>query len=62
MRAKTDPSFCDYLMRIENGQERVNLNNKIELPDSLIISSTIEEESLDRLFTMTFPNFTHIIL
>ncbi|XP_019228698.1 PREDICTED: ATP-dependent DNA helicase PIF4-like [Nicotiana attenuata] len=37
MRAKTDPAFCDYLIRIGNGQESVNFNNKIELPDSMII-------------------------
>nr|XP_016452982.1 PREDICTED: uncharacterized protein LOC107777468 [Nicotiana tabacum] len=56
MRAKTDPAFCDYLMRIENGQERVNTNNKLELPDSIIIPFTTEEESLNHLFTLTFSN------
>ncbi|XP_019246007.1 PREDICTED: uncharacterized protein LOC109225707 isoform X1 [Nicotiana attenuata] len=56
MRAKTDPAFCDYLMRIGNGQERVNTNNKIELPDSMIIPFTTEEESLDHLFAVTFSN------
>ncbi|XP_019231863.1 PREDICTED: uncharacterized protein LOC109212652 [Nicotiana attenuata] len=56
MRAKTDPTFCDYLMRIGNGQERVNTNNKIELPDSMIIPFTTEEESLDHLFAVTFSN------
>lgn len=56
MRAKADPAFCDYLMRIGNGQEKVNLNNKIELPDSLIVPFTTEEESLDKLFNMIFLN------
>nr|XP_016476288.1 PREDICTED: uncharacterized protein LOC107797882 [Nicotiana tabacum] len=40
MRAKTDPAFCDYLLRIGNGQERVNSANKIEILDSLIIPYT----------------------
>ncbi|XP_075111906.1 uncharacterized protein LOC142182020 [Nicotiana tabacum] len=56
MRTKTDPVFCDYLMRIENRQERVNSNNKIELPDSLVIPFTTKKESLDHLFAMTFSN------
>ncbi|XP_019240495.1 PREDICTED: uncharacterized protein LOC109220480 [Nicotiana attenuata] len=56
MRAKTDPAFCDYLIRIGNGQERVNFNNKIQLPHSMIIPFTTEEESLNHLFAMTFSN------
>ncbi|XP_075075145.1 uncharacterized protein LOC142162649 [Nicotiana tabacum] len=50
MRAKTDPAFCDYLLRIENRQERVNSANKIEIPYSLIIPYTTEKQSLDKLF------------
>ncbi|XP_009797547.1 uncharacterized protein [Nicotiana sylvestris] len=50
MRTKTDPAFCDYLLRIGNGQERVNSADKIEIPDSLIIPYTTERESLDKLF------------
>nr|XP_009764639.1 PREDICTED: uncharacterized protein LOC104216316 [Nicotiana sylvestris] len=56
MRAKTDPAFCDYLMRIGNGQEMINTNNKIELPDSMIIPFTTEEVSLDHLFAVIFSN------
>ncbi|XP_070020629.1 uncharacterized protein [Nicotiana sylvestris] len=60
MRAKTDPAFCDYLIRIGNGQERVNFNNKIELPDSMIIPFTTKEESLNHLFAMIFSNNVEI--
>ncbi|XP_075102108.1 uncharacterized protein LOC142177431 [Nicotiana tabacum] len=56
MRAKTDPAFCDYLIRIENGQERVNSTNKIEFPNSLVIPFTTERESLDKLIRETYPN------
>nr|XP_016471553.1 PREDICTED: uncharacterized protein LOC107793670 isoform X1 [Nicotiana tabacum]XP_016471558.1 PREDICTED: uncharacterized protein LOC107793670 isoform X1 [Nicotiana tabacum]XP_016471563.1 PREDICTED: uncharacterized protein LOC107793670 isoform X1 [Nicotiana tabacum]XP_016471572.1 PREDICTED: uncharacterized protein LOC107793670 isoform X1 [Nicotiana tabacum]XP_016471583.1 PREDICTED: uncharacterized protein LOC107793670 isoform X1 [Nicotiana tabacum]XP_016471591.1 PREDICTED: uncharacterized pro len=55
MRAKTDPTFCDYLLRIRNGQERLNATNNIEVPNSLIVSFTTERESLDKLFTITYP-------
>ncbi|XP_019223450.1 PREDICTED: uncharacterized protein LOC109205221 [Nicotiana attenuata] len=69
MRAKTDPVFCDYLLRIGNGQERVNSEDKIEIQDSLIIPYTTERESLDKLFAATYSNlnstysnssFTHL--
>ncbi|XP_019245790.1 PREDICTED: ATP-dependent DNA helicase PIF1-like isoform X1 [Nicotiana attenuata] len=56
MRAKTDAAFCDYLLRIGNGQEQVNSANKIEISDSLIIPCTTEKESLDKLFTATYSN------
>ncbi|XP_070011366.1 uncharacterized protein [Nicotiana sylvestris] len=32
MRAKTDPSFCEYLMRIGNGKEKTNMDGKIKIP------------------------------
>ncbi|XP_070010439.1 uncharacterized protein [Nicotiana sylvestris] len=56
MRAKADPPFCDYLMRIGNGQEKTNSTNKIEIPDTLTIPFTTERESLEKLFTVTYPN------
>nr|XP_016466763.1 PREDICTED: uncharacterized protein LOC107789465 [Nicotiana tabacum] len=56
MRAKDDPSFCNYLLRIENGEEKVNSANKIEIATSLIIPYTTEKESLDKLFAITYPD------
>jgi len=56
MRARIDPTFCDYLLKIGNGQEQVNLTNKIEIPDPLIIPYTTEKESLDKLFAATYSN------
>ncbi|KAG5578003.1 hypothetical protein H5410_058137 [Solanum commersonii] len=32
----TDPAFCEYLMRIGNGKEPLNTENKIEIPNSFI--------------------------
>nr|XP_009795470.1 PREDICTED: uncharacterized protein LOC104242160 isoform X2 [Nicotiana sylvestris] len=55
MRAKTDHAFCDFLLRIGNGQERLNATNNIEVPNSLIVPFTAERESLDKLFTVTYP-------
>ncbi|XP_016452101.1 uncharacterized protein LOC107776705 [Nicotiana tabacum] len=56
MRAKTDPAFCEYLMRIGNGKEPLTCENKIEIPNSFIVPYTTEQESLNALFETTFPN------
>ncbi|XP_075104855.1 uncharacterized protein LOC142178935 [Nicotiana tabacum] len=56
MRAKTDPAFCEYLMRIGNGKENKNDKNKIEIPHPLIIPFTTEKDSLNHLFKVTYPD------
>ncbi|XP_019235621.1 PREDICTED: uncharacterized protein LOC109215948 [Nicotiana attenuata] len=56
MRAKTDPAFCEYLMRIGDGKERQNAYEKIEIPHSLIIPFTSEKEPLNMLFRVTYPD------
>ncbi|XP_070030020.1 uncharacterized protein [Nicotiana sylvestris] len=56
MRARTDHSFCEYLLRIGNGTKRTNCEDKIEIPDSFVIPFTIEAESLDALFSVTYPD------
>nr|XP_009796604.1 PREDICTED: ATP-dependent DNA helicase PIF4-like isoform X1 [Nicotiana sylvestris] len=57
MRAKDDPSFYNYLLRIGNGEEKVNSTNKIEILTSLIIPYTTEKESdnLSRCAYIFFP-------
>ncbi|PHU22835.1 hypothetical protein BC332_07942 [Capsicum chinense] len=55
MRARTDPSFSEYLMRIGNGKEKFNPNEKVENSKYLIIPFTTEEQSLDELFKRVFP-------
>ncbi|XP_060210557.1 uncharacterized protein LOC132637494 [Lycium barbarum] len=56
MREKTDLAFCDYLLRIGNGQEQASSTNKIEILESLIIPYTTERESLDKLLAATYSN------
>nr|XP_016459228.1 PREDICTED: ATP-dependent DNA helicase PIF4-like [Nicotiana tabacum] len=56
IRPKDDPSFCNYLLRIGNKEEKVNTTNKIEIPTSLIIPYTTEQEFLDKLFAITYPD------
>lgn len=56
MRAKIDPSFCEYLMRIGNGIEKTNMDNKIEIPRSFIVPYITERQSLDMLFKIVYPD------
>ncbi|XP_019233663.1 PREDICTED: uncharacterized protein LOC109214223 [Nicotiana attenuata] len=56
MRAKTNPAFCEYLMRIGNGKEPLTSENKIEIPNSFIVPYTTEQEALNALVETTFPN------
>ncbi|XP_070013430.1 uncharacterized protein [Nicotiana sylvestris] len=56
MRTKIDPSFCEYLMRIGNGKEKTNMDNKIEISKSFIVPYITEKESLDLLFNIIYPN------
>lgn len=56
MRARDDPMFCEYLLRIGEGKEHANELNKIEIPSSLLIPFTNEKESLNTLFKNIYPN------
>ncbi|KAM3375745.1 hypothetical protein P3S68_014459 [Capsicum galapagoense] len=56
MCTRRDPTFCDYLIRICNGNEKQNSQGKIEIPQSLIIPFTIEKDSLNILFKVTYPD------
>ncbi|KAG5575728.1 hypothetical protein H5410_055862 [Solanum commersonii] len=56
MRAKIDLAFCQYLMRIGHGKEKINSQGKIEIPRSFIIPFTDEKDSLNILFKVVYPN------
>ncbi|XP_028086421.1 uncharacterized protein LOC114287309 [Camellia sinensis] len=58
MRARHDPSFSNYLLRIGNGSESVNDQNKVKIPASMIISNNFSnaENSIKDLIQTIFPN------
>ncbi|XP_059285678.1 uncharacterized protein LOC132039153 [Lycium ferocissimum] len=56
MRARTDPAFSEYLMQIGSGKAETNCQGKIEIPDSFIVPFISEQESLNVLFKITYPN------
>jgi hypothetical protein len=55
MRAKNDPWFAEYLLRIGGGSEEVNGDGEIRLPDDICIPQTGEDSDLDTLIDCIFP-------
>ncbi|XP_027157966.1 ATP-dependent DNA helicase PIF1-like [Coffea eugenioides] len=56
MRAMLDPAFCQFLLRIGEGKERVDANGEITLPPDIVIPYYNKEESLNRLLESVFPD------
>ncbi|XP_022855671.1 uncharacterized protein LOC111376897 [Olea europaea var. sylvestris] len=56
MRAKFDPTFCDYLLRIVNGMKLEHNCNCIQLPHNIIVPFEDEITSLKFLISHVFPN------
>lgn len=57
MRARTNPAFCKYLLKIGDGRETINEHGKIEIPKSFLIPFTNEKDSLNILLKTIHPNF-----
>jgi hypothetical protein len=49
MRAKSDPWFAEYLLRIGGGSEEANSDGEIRLPDDICIPQSGEDSDLDML-------------
>nr|XP_027108929.1 uncharacterized protein LOC113728764 [Coffea arabica] len=56
MRARYDAEFTEYLLRIENGTKPLISNNSIQIPASMLIRYTNEEESMNTLIRTVFPD------
>ncbi|XP_066373450.1 uncharacterized protein [Miscanthus floridulus] len=54
MRAKSDPWFAEYLLRIGGGFEEDNADGEIRLPDDICIPQTREDSDLDALIDCIF--------
>jgi len=55
MRAKSDPWFVEYLLRIGGGLEEANGHGEIHLLDEICIPHTREDNDLDTLIDCIFP-------
>ncbi|GAA0158038.1 hypothetical protein LIER_38576 [Lithospermum erythrorhizon] len=54
MRARTEPAFVDFLMRIGNGEEPTNSRGEIEIPAPMIIPYTNLEQSIEALINTVY--------
>ncbi|KAG5565565.1 hypothetical protein RHGRI_001468 [Rhododendron griersonianum] len=54
MRARTDPAFSKYLLRVGNGEEPHNLNDEIIISPSMIISPKENIAAVEQLTTFVF--------
>nr|GEV23804.1 hypothetical protein [Tanacetum cinerariifolium] len=57
MRARTDPWFLNFLLRVGDGVEEVIDENYVRIPDEMTIPYTDETASKDALINEIFPFF-----
>ncbi|ONM22734.1 hypothetical protein ZEAMMB73_Zm00001d006074 [Zea mays] len=56
MRAKSDPWFAEYLLRVGGGTEEVNNDGDVRLPDEVCVPYTGDDRDLDRLIDDIYPS------
>lgn len=56
MRAREDPGFIEFLMRVGNGDEPMNATGQIQLPIPMVIPYTTHSESLEKLISYVYPS------
>ncbi|AQK52103.1 hypothetical protein ZEAMMB73_Zm00001d050205 [Zea mays] len=56
MRAKNDPWFAKYLLRVGGGTEVTNSDGDIRLPDEVCVPYSGSDNDLDNLIDFVFPN------
>lgn len=57
MRARIDPSFSDYVLRIGDGIETQTETGEIRIPEKLMVQHTDTLPSLEQLINFVFPSF-----
>ncbi|PWZ17599.1 ATP-dependent DNA helicase PIF1 [Zea mays] len=56
MRAKSDPWFAEYLLRVGGGTEEVTNDGDVRLPDEVCVPYTGDDRDLDRLIDDIYPS------
>ncbi|KAL5555788.1 hypothetical protein UlMin_038024 [Ulmus minor] len=56
MRAKFDETFSKILLRIGDGEEKIDEDDNITLPDNIMIPYEVDTTSLEKMITTVFPN------
>ncbi|KAL3834092.1 hypothetical protein ACJIZ3_008828 [Penstemon smallii] len=57
MRAKEDPAFTSFILRVGNGEVPYLFNENIRIPSHMLIPFTDINSSLDRLIQSVYPSF-----
>ncbi|KAL6581116.1 hypothetical protein OROMI_007039 [Orobanche minor] len=57
VRAREDPSFVDFLLRVGNGTEQFEYADYINLPPNMCITYADNENPLNKLISEIFPSF-----
>ena len=55
MRARLDPWFSQFLLRVGDGSELSNEDDCIRIPDEMVIPYTDDESSMNELIEAIFP-------
>ncbi|KAG5566976.1 hypothetical protein RHGRI_002514 [Rhododendron griersonianum] len=58
MRAKQDPAFSNFLLRIGNGIEPQNSKGEISIPSSMVIQPVPEKTPIQQLMDFAFPDLS----
>ncbi|XP_035816196.1 uncharacterized protein, partial [Zea mays] len=56
MRAKNDPWFAEFLLRVGGGTEETNSDGDIRLPDDVCVPYSGSDNDIDNLIDFAFPN------
>ncbi|PWZ14870.1 Vacuolar protein sorting-associated protein 36 [Zea mays] len=56
MRAKNDPWFAEFLLRVGGGTKETNIDSDIRLPDNVCVPYSGSDNDLDNLIDFAFPN------
>nr|XP_027098885.1 uncharacterized protein LOC113718164 [Coffea arabica] len=59
MRARFDPSFADFLLRVGDGTDQAEGDSLIQLPSSILVSNGSRNASLHDLIDMVYPHIQH---
>ncbi|KAL5580073.1 hypothetical protein UlMin_012515 [Ulmus minor] len=56
MKARFDQTLSRFLLRIGDGEEQIDDDDNITLPDNIIIPYEVDTTSLENIITTVFPN------
>ncbi|CAA0810729.1 Unknown protein [Striga hermonthica] len=60
MRARLDPLYMAFLLRVGNGEEKTFGDNLIKIPEPLALADPLHESSLDELIGVIYPDITNM--